>query len=533
MRETFDEVDNICNFYYDAINDLHYFSNQFADMLKINPDNILTPSLNHILSYVHPEDQERVKNAVQNALKEEKGYQIEYRLIRKDQTILHVQEQTGIIFDQKGNLEGMVGFIQDIFNHKIPENILEIEKQFKMLYDNTDVGLWSIDLKNGEYGDASKGIENITGYTNTEFKSNLEWTTIVFPDDLKQYLDNQRILATGNILKHEYRIVHKNGDIKWILDHTIPTLDSNGNIIRLDGLTTDITEQKLMQEKIKYLANYDSLTNLPNRNKFIEKLDQLIIEYENTDNKFAVIKLDIDGFKYVNDTVGNEIGNDVLKQFAVRIKNNLGPKDLLARRGGDEFIILINNIESINYLKMIVDRINECINKPFNINDYQLYITASMGICTYPETGKTSLELMRNANLALNTAKKRGKNNYHILLRSSSIQSFKNYSIGRDLKKAIDNSEMTLYYQPRVDANSNQIISAEALIRWNHPEWGLISPFEFLAIAEENGLIREIDDWVLNEVCSQIRNWKNRGIHHVPISINISAIHFMVPELAR
>ena len=154
----------------------------------------------------------------------------------------------------------------------------------------------------------------------------------------------------------------------------------------------------------------------------------------------------------------------------------------------------------------------ECLNDPFNIKEYQLYITASIGISTYPENGITSLELLRNASFALQKAQKRGKNNYYILSHSSSIQSFKNFSIGRDLKKAIENNEMILYFQPRVDANSNQIISAEALIRWNHPEWGLISPHEFLTIAEENGLITEIDDWVLNEVCHQIKKWKNQRL---------------------
>ena len=141
--------------------------------------------------------------------------------------------------------------------------------------------------------------------------------------------------------------------------------------------------------------------------------------------------------------------------------------------------------------------------------------------------GSLVLELLRNANLALSKSQKRGKNNYKILSHSSSIQSYKTFSIGRDLKKAIENNEMILYFQPRVDANSNQIISAEALIRWNHPEWGLISPHEFLTLAEENGLITDIDDWVLKEVCNQIKKWKKEQLQTVPISINISAVHFM------
>ena len=180
-------------------------------------------------------------------------------------------------------------------------------------------------------------------------------------------------------------------------------------------------------------------------------------------------------------------------------------------------------------MEIKVNQIIQCLNKPFNIKGYELYITVSIGISTYPENGMTSLDILRNAGLALQNAEKRGKNNYFILSNSSSIQSFKNYSLGRDLKKAIEDKEMVLYFQPRVDTMTTQIIGAEALIRWYHPEWGLISPFEFLTIAEENGLITEIDDWVLNEACCQIRNWKNVGLN-VPISINISANHFMQPD---
>ena len=346
-------------------------------------------------------------------------------------------------------------------------------------------------------------------------------------EDLPQYMENQHKLESGNILHHQYRIIHKNGDIRWVQDYTIPTLDDNGKIMQLNGLTSDITEQKVLNEKIKYLSDYDLLTKLPNRQKFIEKLQQLTEEYANSNNKFAVMKLDIDRFKYVNDTLGNQVGDELLIQISNRLSKHLTSNDMLARRGGDEFMVLIGKMESIESLKIVVNKIIECLNAPFYIKEYQLFVTASIGISTYPENGVSSLELLRNANFALSKAQKDGKNNYKILSHSSSIQSFKTYSIGRDLKKAIENNEMILYFQPRVDAQSNQIISAEALIRWNHPEWGLISPHEFLTIAEENGLITDIDDWVLKEVCNQIKRWKNEKLQTVPISINISAVHFM------
>ena len=168
-------------------------------------------------------------------------------------------------------------------------------------------------------------------------------------------------------------------------------------------------------KKLSILSDYDFLTKLPNRHKFIEKLQHLMEEYANSNNKFAVIKLDIDRFKYVNDTLGNQVGDELLKQISNRLSKHLTSNDLLARRGGDEFMVLIGKMESIESLEIIVNKIIECLNEPFYINEYQLYLTASIGISTYPENGVSSLELLRNANFALSKSQKDGKNNYKIL----------------------------------------------------------------------------------------------------------------------
>jgi len=445
MLKVFNEVDYICNYYYDAINDLYYFSKQFTDMFKINSERTFTLSFKHLLRYVHPDDVALVKDTVQSALNERGGFQIDYRIILKNQAIRHVKEKAEILLDSKGNLDGMVGYIQDITDQKNSSAVLEKEKQMKMLYDNPDVGIWSMDVQKGECVNHSKGIESITGYTKDDFNTGLQWSSIIHKDDFEQYLNSQLQLEAGITLQHQYRIINKEGNIKWIQDYTIPTLDNEGNLIRLDGLTLDITEQRLLQEKIDYYANYDALTKLPNnRYKFIEMLEQQIDRYTDNKNQFAVVTLDIDSFRYVNDTVGTKIGDELLKQLAGRITKHLTPNDIIARRGGDEFIILIDNLASISSLKLILNKIREDINEPFHINEYELYITASIGVSMYPENGVTTMELLRNSNLALQYAKREGRNNYHILSYSSSIQSFKNYSIGRDLKKAVENIKCTL-----------------------------------------------------------------------------------------
>jgi diguanylate cyclase (GGDEF)-like protein/PAS domain S-box-containing protein len=415
----------------------------------------------------------------------------------------------------------------------IVKNITEFkakEKQLAQLYGNPDVGIWSTNVQSGQCLNSSKGSEKISGYSTEDFNNGILWTSIIHPEDLPHYLEGQRKLGAGKILHHQYRIFHKNGDIRWVQEYAIPTLDANGKLIQINGLSTDITEQKVLNEKIKYLSDYDYLTKLPNRQKFYEKLEQLMDEYANSNQKFAIMIFDMDRFKYINDTLGHQIGDELLIQISNRLSKQLTTDDMLARHGGDEFIVLIGKMGSIESLKKKADQMISCLKEPFYIKEFQLYVTASVGISTYPENGINSIELLRNADLALYNSQKSGKNNYRIISHSSSIQSYKSFSIGRDLKKAIKNNEMILFYQPRVDVHSNQIISAEALIRWNHPEWGLISPHEFLTLAEENGLITDVDDWVLKEVCHQIKKWKTEQQQTVPISINISAVHFMKPN---
>lgn len=524
------DLKDVCNFYYDAINDYYYFTKQFASIFGINDDVTPTLSLNQMLRYIHPDNREFVKNTVLNAMKDRTGYEIEYRILQKDGKEHKVFERAEIYLDCSGNLDGFVGIIQDITLHNVFKELMEEESVIERLYDNPDVGIWSFDVLQGKYSN-SKGLEQISGFTVEDLNDQIEWKSIVHPDDVQTYIHNQLKLNRGEVSHQQYRIIQKNGVIKWVLEYTIPKLDSNGNLIRLFGVITDITDKKMLEEKIQFMANYDLLTKLPNRNRFIEKLEKLIEEYSQRGKQFAVLKMDIDRFKYINDTLGSEVGDELLKQFTNRVNRCLREKDMFARAGSDEFMISIEDLKSINTLNDLVKRINEYLEQPFHIQKQPLYITVSIGISIYPDNGKKALELLRNANLALHEVKKTGGNNYHILSHTNSIQSFKDYSLSRDIKKVIENNEMTLYFQPRVDTETNQIIGAEALIRWNHPEWGLISPHAFIPIAEENGVISAIDEWVFKEVCCQIRDWKHRELNVVPISINVSTIDFLNSNL--
>ncbi|MGE8080477.1 EAL domain-containing protein [Peribacillus loiseleuriae] len=526
--KTIEEIGNIGSFHYDIRSDQTYCSKQNRLILGISEEENFSPTHQQIREVVHPDDHPKLELAFQQTLLNNGIAHFECRIVRRDRAIRQVYVQIEVFFDEQGQPVRVIGFVQDITNSKqIESKLLEKEKQFSQIYNNLDVGVWSIDMQTGQFLLCSQGIEQICGYTVAEMDNKTAWTSIVHPHDLQKYLDQHLELAKGNIIRQPYRIIHKNGDIKWVQDYMIPTLDANGMLIQVDGLITDITEQHLLHEKVKHISYHDHLTKLPNRRKFNKKLQKLANEYANSDRKFAVMIIDVDRFKYINDTIGYPSGDELLCQISVRLASLLPSKDMLARLGGDEFGVLVANLESIESLEMISNQMIDGLLEPFLIDGYELYVTVTIGISIYPDNGTDSSDLLSNADIALNKAEKQGESKYHIISRSSSIDSYKSYSLGRDIRKALENNEMTLHFQPRVNACTGEIMSAEALIRWEHPEWGLVSPMEFLPIAEENGLIVHIDDWVLSEVCKQLKEWKEEQLFTVPISINISAVHFM------
>lgn len=232
-------------------------------------------------------------------------------------------------------------------------------------YENTDIGIWSFDLVTDTCLVMTKGIENISGYSKEILENEIEWASLVHPDDLSKFLENNKQLENGQILRQQYRIIDNYGQVKWLQDYTIPTIDCNGKLIKIDGITSDITEQKLMEEKLKFLSEYDPYTKLPNRRKFFETLEKRFYKYEDRNQKFAVMIIDMDRFKFINDTLGHEIADELFKEVASRLNNLLSSDDLLGRYGEDEFAILIDTIESIESITTIAERMINAFKEPF------------------------------------------------------------------------------------------------------------------------------------------------------------------------
>ncbi|MEC1522494.1 EAL domain-containing protein [Neobacillus niacini] len=292
----------------------------------------------------------------------------------------------------------------------------------------------------------------------------------------------------------------------------------------------DITKKKQDQEKITHMAYHDSLTNLPNRRLFNEQLTIKLNEARHSIQPLVIMYLDMDRFKYINDSLGHLMGDRLLQEVAKRLAQSVRKKDIVARVGGDEFTIILPETDREIALE-VAEEIFEAFKKPFYIDNYELFLTTCIGISTFPYDGEDPQVLIRNADAALYRAKEQGKNQYKVFHSGMNIQSYRAFIMQNDLRKAIERNEFSLVYQPKIEIETGTVKSVEALLRWNHPRWGTISPVEFIPLAEETGQIVEIGDWVLRSACEQSKAWEMAGYSPIPISVNFSAQQFLQKEL--
>ncbi len=288
-----------------------------------------------------------------------------------------------------------------------------------------------------------------------------------------------------------------------------------------------IATAKQASDQVRYLAMFDSLTNLPNRVLLLDRLGQAVHYAARYNKMFAVLFIDLDFFKQVNDTLGHDIGDLLLKQVAQRMLLTTRSSDTLARLGGDEFILVIQDVASPEAIQIVVQLFMEHFSKPFKVDSHDIYLTASIGIAIYPSDGTTSSDLIKNADIAMNHSKKIGKNDYRFFSFDMQNELLQRITIEKELRKAIDSNEFVLHYQPRIESVSGQVVGMEALVRWAHPERGLILPEEFISISEEIGLIVPLGEWVLREACSQTKEWIQTGCASLKVSVNVSPVQFL------
>jgi diguanylate cyclase (GGDEF)-like protein len=296
------------------------------------------------------------------------------------------------------------------------------------------------------------------------------------------------------------------------------------------GLNKEM-ERKRTEDRIRHMAYYDDLTGLPNRRSFREELTKALHLSKKNKQVAAVMFIDIDRFKLINDSLGHDYGDILLLQVAERLTRKVTDKDFIARMEGDEFALFFTELEKAEEAEEIAQAILKELDGTFFLQDYQLHITLSIGISFYLQEDETAEILMKYSNTALSRAKDQGRNNYQIYTHAMNIRSIERLTLENDLQRAIEQNEFILYYQPQINTSTGEIVGAEALIRWNHPIKGLVSPAKFIPLAEENGMIVPIGDWVMRTACKQNKAWQDAAIMHIPISVNLSTRQFLQQNL--
>ncbi len=372
----------------------------------------------------------------------------------------------------------------------------------------------------------------ITGYSADEVAGRNPKILSSGKHDAKFYQAMWRDLREAGRWSGEVWNRRKNGEIYAELLTVNTVKNDRGELTHYVAIFADITEHKQIQEHVRYLAHYDALTNLPNRVLFNDRLGQALINAQRADSKAAVMFLDLDRFKNINDTLGHGAGDMLLQEVAARLTDCIRQGDTVSRLGGDEFVVLLPELNDEKDTQRVAQKLLNTLAFPIVLQGHELHISASIGISYYPMDGTNTETLMRHADIAMYRAKEEGRNNYQYYHASMNARSFERLAMEASMRHALKRGEFELYYQPRYAMPEGAIVGAEALIRWSHPELGMVSPGLFIPLAEETGLILPIGEWVLKQVAAQGRAWQQAGFPPLSLAANVSARQFRQPDFA-
>lgn len=519
----------------------------------LGPDGALryaSPSLKRVLGYdpealvdgvhlglLHPDDVERATEAFAGVLKGPGvSLPVEVRVLHADGSWRYLEAVGNGMLDDP---PVVVVVLRDVTGRRRGEEALgELQRSEKSLATAqriAHVGNWeySIDKDEAYWSDE---MYRIFGLAPREFVPTYKtFLRFVHPDDKALVRKTVReVLYTGKGLSLDYRVLRPDGEVRSVHAQYEVLHDAAGRPSRLDGTVHDITDRKALEERLEHQAFHDSLTGLPNRALFMDRLGQALARAERREKPAAVLFLDLDDFKLVNDSLGHEVGDRLLVEVAGRLLSCVRPADTVARLGGDEFTVLLEEAGGVSEASQVAQRISEALREPFELGEHRLTISASIGIVPGAFREEPG-ELLRRADLALYGAKHKGKARYEVFEESMTHRFVERLKAEGDLRRAVDRDEFTVYYQPKMLLEGGAIAGVEALVRWEHPARGLISASEFLLLAEETGLIVPIGHKVLEEACRQGRAWREHYPDDAPqtVYINLSAAQFDDPDLVR
>ena len=433
-----------------------------------------------------------------------------------------LQEQYVEIQAQYEEIQAQYEEIQTQYeNIESSKNELELsEERYKLVSEGANDSIWDWDIER-DVAFVSEQWKNLIGGAGAYVEQYLNrWLSSISEEDfdfVQTFISNLMHNDSGR-----FEIEYLLKTSQWIQTTGKVLRDQSGKAIRLAGSHTDITDKKMHDHTIHTMAYYDNLTGLPNRVMLTEYIASTLDDHYADDEVVAILYIELDNFKHINDTLGHDFGDEVLKFVAFKLTENLGAKAFIARHGGDEFFIVTRKLDNECEIQKIIDDMGRIFNKLWPLNKHEIYLGASIGVLVIPRDGSSVGDVYKNIDAAMYDAKKSGRGTYKYfskgMLKSLEVRT----ELENNLRKAIENKEFELYYQPYFDAKTEKLMGAEALIRWNQPLVGIVSPNQFIPVAEETGLIVPIGDWVIEEAIKTIKSWKDQGYPSIPISVNIA-----------
>ncbi|MES2353013.1 MAG: PAS domain-containing protein [Pseudomonadota bacterium] len=505
-----------------------YLNPRYMEVVNIATDKPLGKAW---YSALHPDDAPAYIEAVAHAQRTKTTLQKRGRIRRKDGQWRWIESYGAPWFTAEGEYAGHVGISIDITEavHAQEELIISNERLDLALEGSGD-GVWDWNPQTNELI-CSKRVNEILGYSEQDVCDRYsDWEKRIHAEDLPIIRSALNACLNGatSFYRSEYRMQCKDGSWKWVLARAIVVArDAHKKPLRMTGTISDISEKRRSEEVIWRQANFDTLTGLPNRRLFRDRLDQEVKKSHRTGLPVALIFIDLDRFKEANDALGHDVGDLLLIESAKRISCCVRESDTVARMGGDEFTAILPQLDDVTHVRLIAQKMIDALATPFHMGDKIVSLSGSIGITLFPTDAWNAEELIRNADQAMYAAKNAGRNQFSYFTRSMKKEAYDRMQLTGDLRNALQDGQLQVYYQPIVELPSKRIAKAEALLRWHHPKLGLIKPLNFISFAEESGLIHEIGDWVFKQAAACARAWSARLGIPFQISVNKSPIQFL------
>ncbi|MGI6549973.1 MAG: PAS domain S-box protein [Syntrophomonadales bacterium] len=481
--------------------------------------------------YMDSENARKVFQAFNKVyLTKEPTREVDWHLTRQDGSKLFAEASVSAILNSQGKVSGFRGIVRDVTQRKEAEEALrQSESKYRLVFENTPLGILHFDGQ-GRITACNESLIQIVGPS--EKGTLIGFNLLHLPEKglaegVKQALNGQKAYFQGDFRSN---ISDK---VTPIEAQIAPVMSEEGQPLGGVIIVSDFTERKQYEDTIRHLAYHDALTGLPNRLLIQDRITVALSQSKRYKQLLALVYIDLDNFKVVNDTLGHMAGDELLQHVSRRLKSLVREGDTIARMGGDEFMLLFPDIKEPGDAVIIASKILQSFSSPYHVDGHEIHTTASIGISVFPEDGQDVETLIKNADSALYRAKEQGGNNYQVFTSEMNEFFLERLTLTKDLRHALEREELVLHYQPLINTKSGRIVGMEALVRWQHPRNGLILPGRFIHVAEETGLIIPLEKWVLRTACRQNKWWQDAGLATVRVAVNISGRHFWQQDLVK